>query len=98
MLVIVDAQYFPHGKSRVLKEACIIPLHRPMSVKHYAMKPPFALNHLSTMDMCTVNDIHNQMDTLHWNDGTHDMIDFTSQFPLNSILLCNGIENVVLQS
>lgn len=99
MLAIVDVQYFPHGKSKILKEACILPLHGLMSVQHYVIKPPFALSHLSNMDLCTVNYIQYQMETVHWNEGSHELTDFTSQFPPNSILLCNGLEKMVfLQS
>jgi hypothetical protein len=83
----------------MLKEACCIPVGQPMNLRYFAFQPAFALDRLPTHDLNTVNYVFHYLDALHWNEGGHNVADFTSCFASGSILLCNGLEkSLFLQS
>ena len=99
MLYIVDIQYYLHGASKVLKEACLLPILQPLRSKHFAFRSPFPRHALSPRDLTTVNYVQLRLDTLHWEEEEDSLEDFFSSCPAGAILLCNGLEKTLfLQS
>lgn len=92
MLYIVDIQYYLSGTTKILKEACILPLLQPLKYSYFAFKAPFPLNKLTTRDLTTVNFVHRQLGALHWNEGQHTVEEFLREFTACDIVLCNGLE------
>jgi hypothetical protein len=99
MLYIVDIQYYLHGTMKILKEACILPVMRPLESAHFAFKPPFPMHQLTAKDLTTVNYIHRYLDSLHWNEGLHTQEEFLDKLPNGCVILCLGLEkSLFLQS
>ncbi len=99
MLYIVDIQYYLQGATKVLKEACLLPILQPLRSKHFAFRAPFPRHALSPRDLTTVNYVQLRLDTLRWEEGEDSVEDFLNSCPASAILLCNGLEKTLfLQS
>ena len=98
MLFIVDVQYYCHDSTKILKEACILPLFGPLKCTHFAFKAPLPLEKLPPKDLSTVNFVYHNLGSLHWNEGVNTVEEFISIIPPNAIILCNGLEKSLLLS
>lgn len=91
-IFIAACEFSPHGREKLIRELCIIPVDRPLSYHWWLVKPSVQWDELSETDQRTANFLWQHHHQIGFNTGHSSLEDITN-CPLTRqriLILCSG--------